>query len=57
MQDSDSLLPLVIGVTGHRNPAAETVATLEREFEERLRRLDALAPNTPFRSGSRANTP
>jgi hypothetical protein len=48
MQDTASLLPLVIGVTGHRNPAVETVAALERAFEERLGMLDALAPNTPF---------
>jgi hypothetical protein len=45
---SDALIPFVIGVTGHRNPDPATVAQLESEVEGILRRLDSLAPNTPF---------
>lgn len=46
--DADGLIPLVIGVTGHRNPDPSLVASLEVEVERVLRQLDQRAPNTPF---------
>jgi hypothetical protein len=45
---SDVLIPLVIGVTGHRNPDPSTVPHLEAEVERVLRQLDERAPGTPF---------
>jgi len=48
VSDEGALIPLVIGVTGHRNPAAESVPELERAMEQVLARLDDEAPNTPF---------
>jgi len=46
--ETTGLIPLVIGVTGHRNPAPECVADLEAAVERILGELDALAPRTPF---------
>jgi hypothetical protein len=48
MTVDEGRIPLVIGVTGHRNPAAAEVASIEAGFEKALRQLDAAAPNTPL---------
>ena len=48
MRNSDGLIPLVIGVTGHRNPLASSVDELKLRVSEILDRLDKSAPNTPF---------
>ena len=48
MNEPFSLIPLVIGVTGHRNPAPDGVAEAERRVELLLRQLDAVAPNSPM---------
>ena len=48
MHEPSGLIPLVIGVTGHRNPAPDAVAEAERQVERLLRQLDAVAPNSPM---------
>lgn len=44
----DGLLPLVIGITGHRNPDPSCIARIESELVRAFEMLDALAPHTPF---------
>ena len=48
MPSPDGLLPLVIGITGHRNPDPGCIASLEKEVERAFDQLDAAAPHTPF---------
>jgi hypothetical protein len=48
MSSADGLLPLIIGITGHRNPDPSGVSALELEIERMLRVLDEAAPHTPF---------
>lgn len=48
MNEPFTLIPLVIGVTGHRNPAPDGVAEAERRVELLLRQLDAVTPNSPM---------
>ena len=43
MAVSDGLIPLVIGVTGHRNPVAASVDELKARVIEIFDRLDASA--------------
>jgi len=38
--------PLILGVTGHRDPAEP--ALIEQQLEAVFREIDALAPNTPI---------
>ena len=45
---SDSLLPLVIGVTGHRDLRAEDVAKLERLVRRIIEEFKSDLPNTPL---------
>jgi protein-S-isoprenylcysteine O-methyltransferase Ste14 len=42
------LIPLVVGVTGHRNPDPAAVGSVEAEIERIFSRLDLIAPNTPI---------
>ena len=53
MQQADpygrsSLVPIVIGVTGHRNPSPEIIPELEIKFAAILKRIDESAPNSPM---------
>jgi len=41
-------LPIVIGITGHRNPAKQIIPDLERKFKDILNKIDTAAPNTPI---------
>ena len=44
----DERLPLVLSVTGHRDPVEAQVDSLRASIESLLRELDALAPHTPI---------
>ena len=53
MQQADpygrsSLVPIVIGITGHRNPSPEIIPELEIKFAAILKRIDESAPNSPM---------
>jgi len=43
-----SLVPIVIGITGHRNPSPEIISELEIKFAAILKRIDESAPNSPM---------
>lgn len=48
MSNKDGLIPLVVGVTGHRNPAPECIGSIEERLEQIFAELDALVPDTPI---------
>jgi len=45
---ADGLIPVVVGVTGHRNPDPSQCAELESRVSEFLSRMAKLAPNSPI---------
>ena len=45
---NQAVLPLVIGVTGHRDLCQQDVAALEDAVRNCLRELRGICPNTPF---------
>jgi hypothetical protein len=48
MSYDPGLIPLVIGITGHRNPAADQIESIEAAVAQALRMLDRLSPHTPI---------
>ena len=48
MSRSDGLIPLVVGVTGHRNPDEAKRAWLQAQCEEFLSRIARAAPHSPI---------
>ena len=42
-----ALAPIIIGVTGHRNPHPDGAADLRAELDKTLRRFDRHYPNSP----------
>lgn len=45
---SDGLIPIVVGVTGHRNPEEGQQAALEAQVVQFLGRIARIAPNSPI---------
>lgn len=48
MRSCDGRIPLIVGVTGHRNPDPGWIAGLESRFESILSELHRAAPSTPI---------
>lgn len=48
MTNTSALIPIVIGVTGHRNPHPDVIAILEQKFTAVLEKIDCAAPNSPI---------